>query len=337
MRILAGTCAKGGAVVRADARFRIDGTPEHQPWHGAVRPGCGRPGPWRGAAAGCTAYTDHVAGRPVIGSSPRRRARAGRRGAVPVAAAVRRAGRHLRRGQRRGLPRTPLYESFGFVRVSPRRCGRSRQRSGSGARDAACVGRVLPPGRGELPRTRLEESADYRLDRVAGGFGVVAAPGRCGPPEGPVGKLLDVPLGVLLEAMVMTALRTGVTQARPAARLVRGVVLEVALGGGPAADGAGAGRVPDLGQVPELDPGIVAFGFEPVVAGVGGDRVDGDDQVRPGSRGAEPPGSGPRAAAPAGGVKENPVSPAGSRSGAFLWSRVRAGRSRGRRRALGCR
>jgi hypothetical protein len=85
---------------------------------------------------------------------------------------------------------------------------------------------------------------------------------------------------VLLEAMIMTALRTRVAQARPAACFVGGVVLEVSLGGGSAADGAGAGGVPDLGQVPELDPGIVPLGFEPVITRVGGDRVDGDDQVR---------------------------------------------------------
>ena len=91
----------------------------------------------------------------------------------------------------------------------------------------------------------------------------------------------------------MTTLRAAITQARPAARFVGGVVLEVSLGGGPAADRAGAGGVPDLGQVPELDPGVVAFGFVLVVAGVGGDRVDGDDQVRAVSRGGQPPGSVP--------------------------------------------
>jgi hypothetical protein len=70
------------------------------------------------------------------------------------------------------------------------------------------------------------------------------------------------------------ALRTGVTEAGAAACFVGDVVLVVALGGGAAADGAGAGGVPDLGQVPESDPGIMAFRLVPVVAGVGGDRVD---------------------------------------------------------------
>src|SRR4029077_12503530 len=87
-------------------------------------------------------------------------------------------------------------------------------------------------------------------DGIAGGFGVIGAAGRSGPPERPVGKLVYLPLGVLLEAMIMTALRAGVTQARPPARLVRDVVLQVALGSGPPADGTRAARVPDLGQVP---------------------------------------------------------------------------------------
>src|SRR6266571_7307896 len=120
-----------------------------------------------------------------------------------------------------------------------------------------------------------------RLDGVPGGFGVVAAAGRGSPAEGTVGELADLPAGVLLEAVVVPALRAAITQARPPARLVRGVVLEVGLAGGPPADGAGAGGVPHLGQVPQLDPGIMAPAFEPVVAVLGGERVQGDDQVRP--------------------------------------------------------
>src|SRR5689334_3209847 len=91
--------------------------------------------------------------------------------------------------------------------------------------------------------------------------------------------------------MVVTALRAGVTEAGAAACFVGGVVLVVALGGGAAADGAGAGGVPDLGQVPEPGPGIVTLGLESVVARVGGDRVDGDDEVRAGAGGAQPPGA----------------------------------------------
>jgi hypothetical protein len=48
-------------------------------------------------------------------------------------------------------------------------------------------------------------------DRVAGGFGGVAPPGGRRPPEGPVGELVYFPLRVLLEPMIMPALRTGIT------------------------------------------------------------------------------------------------------------------------------
>src|SRR5262249_16723091 len=129
------------------------------------------------------------------------------------------------------------------------------------------------------------------LDGIAGGFGVVAAPGRGGPPEGSVGELIHRPPRLLLQPVVVPALRTPVAQARPSARLARRVVLEVALAGGPPADRAGAGRVPHLGQVPELDPGIVAPGLVPVLAVVGGEGVERDDQVRPAARGAQSPGS----------------------------------------------
>jgi hypothetical protein len=115
-----------------------------------------------------------------------------------------------------------------------------------------------------------------RLDGVPGGLGGELASGRGGPAEGAVGELINVPPGVLLEPVVVPALRAAITQTRPPARLVGGVVLEVAGGGGPAADGAGAGGMPDLAQVPELDPGIVALGLEPVITLIGGDRVDGD-------------------------------------------------------------
>ena len=68
-------------------------------------------------------------------------------------------------------------------------------------------------------------------------------------------------------------------------------MLEVALAGRPAADGAGAGGVPDLEQVLESDAGVVALGLVPVVAGVGDQGLEGDDQVWPGSGGAQPPGA----------------------------------------------
>src|SRR6185437_13345148 len=63
-----------------------------------------------------------------------------------------------------------------------------------------------------------------------------------------------------LESMITPTLWTAVAQARPPARFIRDVVLEITLCGGSAAARSGAGRVPDLGQVPELDPGIMALG-----------------------------------------------------------------------------
>src|SRR5690349_24339440 len=91
----------------------------------------------------------------------------------------------------------------------------------------------------------------------------------------------------------MPALRTAITEARPAARLERDIMFEVALAGGSAADRAGTGGVPDLGQVPQPDPWVVAPGLEPVVALLGAQGVQLDDQVRSGSGGAQPPGPQP--------------------------------------------
>lgn len=63
-------------------------------------------------------------------------------------------------------------------------------------------------------------------------------------------------------------------------------MLEVALRGRPSAAWSRAGRVPDLGQVPELDPGVMALGLEPVVALPGIDWVEPNQQILPGSRDA---------------------------------------------------
>src|SRR6185312_5953043 len=90
--------------------------------------------------------------------------------------------------------------------------------------------------------------------------------------------------------MVLPTLRAAVAQARPAACLVRDVVLEVTGGGGPSAARPGAGGISDLGQVPELDPGIMAFSLEPVIAPPGIDRVEPDQKIRSSSRDAQPPG-----------------------------------------------
>jgi hypothetical protein len=129
------------------------------------------------------------------------------------------------------------------------------------------------------------------LDGVPGGFGGVGPSRRGCPSEGAVGELVDRPFGVLLEPVVVAAFGAGVTAARPAARLIRGVVLDIALGGGPTADRAGG--VPDLDQVLERDAGVVAAGLVPMVAGVGGQGLQGDDQVGPGSRGPQSPSAVP--------------------------------------------
>src|SRR5690348_8368000 len=121
------------------------------------------------------------------------------------------------------------------------------------------------------------------LHRVPGRFGGVLPPGRRGPADSPVGKLVDRPARVLLETMITPTLRAAVAQARPPARLVRRVVVEVALGGGPAAARSDARHVPDPGQVPELDPGIMALSLQPVVTFAGIDRVEPNQQIRSGS------------------------------------------------------
>src|SRR2546423_77808 len=88
------------------------------------------------------------------------------------------------------------------------------------------------------------------LYRVARRFGGVLPPGRGGPPERPVGKLVDVPAGVLLEPVVVPTFRAAVAQARPSACFVGGVMFEITPLGWPAAARPGTGRVPDLSQVP---------------------------------------------------------------------------------------
>jgi hypothetical protein len=86
---------------------------------------------------------------------------------------------------------------------------------------------------------------------------------------------------VLLEPVIMSALRADITEAASSARFVWRVVLEVASDGGSPADRAGTGGMPDLGQMLQLDARIVAAAFKPVVAVLGGQRVEGDQQVRP--------------------------------------------------------
>ena len=123
----------------------------------------------------------------------------------------------------------------GGALAGPRSRGRPAGRRVSGAvlagvgldiRGPAAADRRHPAPRGDLaPQPRW--FGPGALDGVPGGFGDVLAPGRDGPAEGAVGKLIDVPPGVLLEPVVVPALRTPITQTRPAACFVRDVVFEV--------------------------------------------------------------------------------------------------------------
>ena len=74
-------------------------------------------------------------------------------------------------------------------------------------------------------RTRRETPSS---DGVAGGFGGVLAAGWCGPADVAGGELLGVPARVLLGPVIVAAGRVPVAQTRPAARLIRDVVLKVA-------------------------------------------------------------------------------------------------------------
>src|SRR5580692_11518075 len=70
---------------------------------------------------------------------------------------------------------------------------------------------------------------------VAGGLGTVLAAGRGSPVQGHGGGLLDLPARVLLEAMVVPALRTAITFTRSSTCLVWSVMLEITLGSWPSA------------------------------------------------------------------------------------------------------
>ena len=149
---------------------------------------------------------------------------------------------------------------------------------------------VLKTGLRSHLTSKRGQFLECRLDGIPGWFGGIGPPGWGGPPEGPVAELVDLPARVLLEPMVPPTFWPPITQARPSARFIRGVVVVVTLRGWPTAPRPSASGVPDLGQVPKLDPGIMAFGLEPVIAWPGIDRVELDQQVRPASGGAQAPG-----------------------------------------------
>ena len=155
----------------------------------------------------------------------------------------------------------------------------------------------LAPGRCPLPPAAAQVDVRWSswtsraLDGIPGWFGGVGPPGWGGPPEGPVAELVDRPARVLLEPMVPPTFRPPVTQARPSARFIRGVVVVVTLRGWPTAPRPSASGVSDLGQVPKLGPGIMAFGLEPVITWLGIDGVELDQQVRPACGGAQAPGA----------------------------------------------
>src|SRR5580704_5356159 len=137
---------------------------------------------------------------------------------------------------------------------------------------------------GQPPHTRptsnvVREPDAPSSDGIPCRFGGVLPPGGRGPDDNRGFGLFHLPARVLLEPVVVAALRPARALTGPAACLERDVVLEVALGGGPSAARRGTGGVADLGQVPQHHPGIMPFGFMPVIATAGGDRPDRNDQV----------------------------------------------------------
>ena len=188
----------------------------------------------------------------------------------------------------------------------------------------------------------------WDLDRVSRGFGDVLASRGQDPPDLAAGQLLDLPSGILLGSMVVPAGRIPIAQTRTATGIIRNVILEITVHGRSPAAGAGACRVPDLGQVPEHHAGIMPLCLGLVVARVRGDRADRDEQV-PLARdpGGEPPA--PVAARRAGLIDAGEGKPGSGRRAdqarriwpvCVVWRcrrRALAGRSRGRWRAPGCR
>src|SRR5260370_13744250 len=155
-------------------------------------------------------------------------------------------------------------------------------------------GRVLP----RLPVTRpvRRASGDVegqrqvgRLDGIAGRLGHILPPRRRGPPHVSAGQLLGVPPRVLFHTVVEPALCPAIAHTCSTTSLVWHIVLEITSYCGSSAARSGTPRVPDLGQVPSHDSGIVAPVMPPVIPVPGGQRPDLDQQVL--LPGGEPPGA----------------------------------------------
>src|SRR5580658_9254229 len=154
--------------------------------------------------------------------------------------------------------------------------------------------------------------AAIRSDRMAGGFGDVLASAGQRPPDLAAGQLLGLPARVLLHTVIAPALGVPITQARPPPGLIRDVMFEITVRGGTPAAGSGACRVPDLGQVAELDAGIMTLGLVPVIAVSRGDRLDVHEQIPlTGDPGGQPPRPVPSSRAGRAGRGEGEPDPAG--------------------------
>src|SRR5579862_4077054 len=82
------------------------------------------------------------------------------------------------------------------------------------------VNRLPRPGPGTGGSSPAPGPRLGALDGVAGGFGGVLPSAGHGPPDRPVGLVFGGPAGVLLEPVVVPALRVPVAQAGPPAGLV---------------------------------------------------------------------------------------------------------------------
>src|SRR5215469_17920454 len=106
----------------------------------------------------------------------------------------------------------------------------------------------------------------FPLGRMPVGLDGVAAAVRGCPDQGAGLWLGDVPSGCLFDFVVPAAEGGEVAFAGDPALVVGGGVVEVAVFGGAAAAGVGAGAVPDLDQVPQGRAGLVGLALAAVPA-----------------------------------------------------------------------